>query len=62
MITILHAAIEEQREAIRLMHIHADKLRRRRLTKRYGVFVEQGKGGWRVCLVDRKSQPKPVKY
>ncbi len=42
-------------EATAAMHRQARVLRRRRLTGRYGVFVEQRRGAWWLCLNDRKA-------
>lgn len=60
-VTILEEGLTE-REAIRKMHLYADKLRRRKIVHRYGVFYEKnrkhladGTPLFRICLVDRKG-------
>lgn len=47
---------DTEEEAVKAMHAYARSLRRRRLTGRYGVFVEQRQGAWWLNLTDRSTK------
>lgn len=46
---------DTEAEAVHAMHGYARRLKRRRLSGRYGVFVEKRKGTWWLNLIDRKA-------
>lgn len=46
----------DEKEAVRQMHAHARRLRKRRLTHRYGVSVEPRLGVWWLILHDRGNR------
>lgn len=46
----------DEREAAKQMHAQARVLRKRRLTQRYGVYIEQHRGVWWLILHDRGNR------
>jgi hypothetical protein len=54
-IVIVLDTFDTEPEATKAMFRYARNLRRLRQTARYGVFVEQRKGAWWLCLVDRRT-------
>ena len=46
----------DEKEATKHMHEHARRLRKRRLTARYGVYIEKHRGVWWLILHDRGNK------
>ena len=54
-IILLIQTYDDEESATRAMQAYARQLRRRRMTKRYGVFIEKRASTWWLNLVDRQA-------